>query len=175
VTDGNGNLLGIISEKDVLGIAHTPQAPKRRVDEVMRSNVIVYDEASPLAHILNFLTRAPIRSVIVTSQGKPTGLISRASVVRWFLENRWNERKSELQTAAAEGSARGNPSSESALWVMSDQLVAMAHELHQFLRDGSAAADPAPIVGGASRMQQLLDDLVSGYSRRDSADHGLPS
>ncbi len=48
VTDAEGNLLGIISEKDILGIAHMPEAPRRRVDEVMRANVITYDEAAPL-------------------------------------------------------------------------------------------------------------------------------
>ncbi len=175
VTDGDGNLLGVISEKDVLGIAHTPQAPKRRVDEVMRSNVIVYDECAPLAHILSFLTRAPIRSVVVTSAGKPTGLISRAAVVRWFLENRWTVKIERFESAAADAAAKSCAGDESTLLSMIDQLVAMAQDLRQSLRTGSQTADQAPIVGGASRMQQMLDELVSGYARRDSADRGLPS
>jgi two-component system cell cycle response regulator len=176
VTDADGNLLGIISERDVLGIAHTPQAPKRRVDEVMRSNVIVYDEAAPLAHVLSFLTRAPIRSVVITSQGKPIGLISRAAVVRWFLVNRWTARKTELSGSdAAENLVDPNAGDETALLAMTDQLVAMAQDLRRFLWDDPDAADPAPVVGGASRMQQLLDDLLTGYARRDSVDRGLPS
>ncbi len=176
VTDADGNLLGIISERDVLGIAHTPQAPKRRVDEVMRSNVIVYDETAPLAHVLSFLTRAPIRSVVITSQDKPSGLISRAAVVRWFLVNRWTERKTELSEGVAADNPRdANAGDETTLLALTDQLVGTAQELRQFLQANADAADPAPVVGGASRMQQLLDDLLSGYARRDSVDRGLPS
>lgn len=155
VTDSIGNLLGIISEKDVLGIAHTPQAPKRRVDEVMRSNVIAYDEGAPLAHVLNFLTRAPVRSVIVTCGGKPSGIISRSAVVRWFLENRWNARRTD---GADEGAT---------LLSLADHLVELATELRHTLH--SSGDDSAPVIGGASRMQQMLDDLLSGYSPTASA------
>jgi two-component system, cell cycle response regulator len=176
VTDAGGNLLGIISEKDVLGIAHTPQAPNRRVDEVMRSNVVVYDEAAPLANVLSFLTRAPIRSVIITSEGKPCGLASRAAIVRWFLENRWNARQSDLQAGQSADAMRGELiDAQSELDSLADQLVEMAGELRRHLRDPAAAGDPAPLVGGASRMQHLLEELLMASPRRASAPGGLPS
>jgi two-component system, cell cycle response regulator len=176
VTDAAGNLLGIISEKDVLGIAHTPQAPKRRVDEVMRSNVVVYDEAAPLANILSFLTRAPIRSVVITCQGKPCGLASRAAIVRWFLENRWNARQSDLLAGqSAESGNCDRIEADPMLNSLADQLVEMASELRHYLRAGAAAADPAPLIGGASRMQLLLEELLTASPRFASVQHGLPS
>ena len=61
VTDDDGNLLGIVSELDVLAIAHSPSAPDRSVDAVMRSNVITYDESAPLSQVLSFMTRASMR------------------------------------------------------------------------------------------------------------------
>ncbi len=174
VTDADGNLLGIISEKDVLGIAHTPQAPKRRVDEVMRSNVIVYDEAAPLADILNFLTRAPIRSVVITSQGKPCGLASRAAVVRWFVENRWNSQQSDLIAGRFFAGDLAAPKANLPMLAMADQLVAMAEELRRHVQQLPDASDPAPIIGGASRMQQVLEDLLTASPDGMLSGRGLP-
>jgi hypothetical protein len=95
--------------------------------------------------------------------------------VRWFLENRWTERKTELfENAAADVAVKGCRGDESTLLAMIEQLVTMAQDFRQFLHDSSQTCDPAPIIGNASRMQQLLDDLVSGYARRESTDHGLP-
>jgi diguanylate cyclase (GGDEF)-like protein len=174
VTDAGGNLLGIISEKDVLGIAHTPQAPNRRVDEVMRTNVIVYDEAAPLANILSFLTRAPVRSVIITAHGKPCGVTSRAAVVRWFLENRWNARQIDSLAGQTADAAAGEPTEDATLSSLAGQLVEMANELRRHLEIDPTGAD-ALIVEGASRMQQLLDNLLSMSPRGDTVRHALSS
>jgi len=174
VTDDEGNLLGVISEKDVLGIAHTPQAPSRRVDEVMRSNVIVYDETAPLADVLNFLTRAPVRSVVITSQGKPCGLASRAAVVRWFLENRWNSQQSDLIAGRFFGSSGTAAKTNPPLIAMADQLVALAEELRCHVQQLPATADSAPIIGGASRMQQVLEELLMASPEGMLSGRGLP-
>ena len=135
----------------------------------MRANVIAYDEEAPLANIISFLTRAPVRSVIITWRGKPTGLVTRAAVVRWFLENRWTNRTVELPTglatstvtAAGTIAAATSADPDTTLETMARQLVALAGELHGHLQADPTVVDPAPLVGGASRMQQVLDDLLS--------------
>jgi two-component system, cell cycle response regulator len=174
VTDAAGNLLGIISEKDILGIAHMPEAPDRRVSDVMRANVITYDVEAPLARVLSCFIRAPIRSVVITSQGKACGVISRAAVVRWFLENRWAVRL--IQRGIREPSPSGDPrpASDPTLETLAHQLFEMAGELQRHLKGDPLALDAAPIVGGASRMQQLLEDLLSAAPRCESVRHGLP-
>ena len=113
----------------------------------MRSNVIVYDEAAPLADILNFLTRAPIRSVVITSQGKPCGLASRAAVVRWFVENRWNSQQSDLIAGRFFAGDPAQPKANLPMLAMADQLVAMAEELRRHVQQLPDASDPAPIIG----------------------------
>jgi diguanylate cyclase (GGDEF)-like protein len=174
VTDVEGNLLGIISEKDILGIAHMPEAPRRRVGDVMRANVITYDEAAPLARVLGCFVRSPIRGVVITSQGKACGMLSRSSVVRWFLENRWAVRliqrgMEDSLGAASDASVPGDATLET----LASELLEMAGELQRHLRNDPQILDTAPIVGGASRMQQLLDDLLSASPRRDQAIHGV--
>lgn len=181
VTDRTGNLLGIISEKDILVIANSPEAPGRRVDEVMRANVITYDVEAPLARVLSCFLRSPIRSVVVTSCGKPCGMLSRASIVRWFLDNRWAVRLIQRQIRS---SPAGRPNSafadnpfasavDPALTTLATQLVEMARELHQHLLSDASVADATPIFGGASRMQQLLEELIAVAPGDDSTARGL--
>jgi CBS domain-containing protein len=174
VTDAEGNLLGIISEKDILGIAHMPEAQHRRVDDVMRANVITYDVEAPLARVLSCFIRSPIRSVVITSQGKACGIISRAAIVRWFLENRWAVRL--IQRGIKEPlSPSGDPSAavDPTLETLARQLFEMAGELQRHLQNDPFVLDAAPIVGGASRMQQLLEDLLSASPHRGPTEHGL--
>ncbi len=185
VTDAAGNLLGIISEKDILVIAHSPDAPRRRVDEVMRANVITYDIEAPLSRVLSCFIRSPIRSVVVTSHGRPCGMLSRASIVRWFLDNRWAVRliKRQIKSSAHGGhnaplvsesglgksacsevdQSDGNPADarDPTPEILAQQLSEMARELHQHLSSNPSVTDATPIVGGASRMRELLEELIA--------------
>ena len=101
-------------------------------------------------------------------------MISRASIVRWFLENRWAVRlmqraiKDPLNTTGDEA-AVNDPTLEA----VAHQLVEMAEELHQRLLRDPTVLDAAPIIGGASRMQQLLEDLLSAAPSREPVVHGL--
>jgi len=173
VADAEGNLLGIISEKDILGIAHMPQAQCRRVDEVMRANVITYDIEAPLARVLGCFIRSPIRSVVISSQGKACGVISRASIVRWFLENRWAVRIMQRAIKEPSNATGDEAANDPTLEAVARQLVEMAEELHQHLLRDPTILDAAPIIGGASRMQQLLEDLLSAAPPRDPVGHGI--
>ena len=58
--------------------------PERPVRELMNDSVVQYDEQVPAREIWNFLCRVAIRRVVVVNDGKPTGVISRASFLRWF-------------------------------------------------------------------------------------------
>jgi two-component system cell cycle response regulator len=192
VTDADGNLQGIISEKDILVIANSAEAPRRRVADAMRANVITYDVSAPLSRVLSCFIRSPIRSVVVTSQGKPCGMITRASIVRWFLDNRWAVRLiqrgmkpvAEIDSAVVAGgidhvlSASGSHAAggdsvvavevaaetDPTLELLVRQLVEMAQELHRHLVEDPSLADVAPLVGGAARMQDLLDELRGAAS-----------
>jgi len=97
VINKQGDLLGIVSEKDVLNIAHQSDATNQCVADVMRCDVITYEETASLSQILSFLSRSSLRSVVITSDGKPSGLITRASLIRWFLSNSWSSSVSKRQ------------------------------------------------------------------------------
>jgi two-component system, cell cycle response regulator len=82
VMDGEGQLAGFLSEKDLVMAAMTSwQQPLR---SVMRPNPICYEETTPASVIHEFLCRVSIRRVVITNNGRPTGMIDRRSLLQWF-------------------------------------------------------------------------------------------
>jgi hypothetical protein len=166
--------LGIISEKDVLAITDSPGAPGRPVADVMRSNVISYEETAPLAQILRFLTRASMRSVVITSEGKPSGLISRAALVRWFIDHRWSAGRLGHHGSDDDANRHATADDDTALLGLATQLTTEADRLHRYLQNPQSDQETAPIVGGVSRMQHLIDNLLAGSARASRTGGGLP-
>jgi diguanylate cyclase (GGDEF)-like protein len=87
VVDNEGRLAGFLSEKDLMMVAiNSWQQPVRTA---MRPSAISYDETVPVAVIYEFLCRVSIRRVVITRDGRPTGMIDRTSLLQW-LYNRTN-------------------------------------------------------------------------------------
>lgn len=147
VTADDGTLVGIVSEKDILGVVHSAPAAQQRVVDIMHTNVIAYDESSPLSQILRFMRRAPMRNVIVTSGGRATGVISRGSLMRWIAERNW---PSGSATVAAHPAGR-----------ITTLLSQHAQELQSLSHHVSPEERGDCVVGISSRMQQLLDELLA--------------
>jgi len=106
VTDANGQLIGIISEGDLLHRSELGTGVRRRawwlqflastrelaseyvkehgrtVEDVMTTEVISVDEDTPLAEVAELLERHRIKRVPVLKGGKVTGVVSRANLVR---------------------------------------------------------------------------------------------
>ncbi len=84
VLDAKGTLVGFLSEKDLMAAMASPDCWHHEVHTVMRTNVISYEEDTPIRVIYEFLCRVSIRRVVITSGGHPTGTISRNSLLQWF-------------------------------------------------------------------------------------------
>jgi two-component system, cell cycle response regulator len=161
VVDDRGRLVGVLSEKDAMAILLWPDWREATIAEVMRKAVVAYDEETPADVVYEFLCRVAIRSVIVVKDGRPTGVISRASLLRWF---------TNALVSRGEGVDWDAPRPAESPAEAARQVVAIADALadHALVlkRDfGVDAGEWAPrIVGSASRMQELLNDLLA-YSR----------
>jgi hypothetical protein len=113
--------------------------------------------------IYEFLCRVSIRRIVIVKDGRPTGTISRGTLLRWF-------RNLVLTSGLMDGS--GAPGEElnldpcqskERLAETARELAQQASGLHE--RFGQDADDLVPhIVGGATRMQELVDDLLA-FSR----------
>jgi two-component system chemotaxis response regulator CheY len=84
VLDAEGRLTGFVSEKEIMAAMAAPDCWQRAVRTVMRTNVIRYEEDTPIRVVYEFLCRVAIHRVVITQEGRPTGTISRDSLLRWF-------------------------------------------------------------------------------------------
>lgn len=80
-------LVGILSEQNVLRLLHThKQERDRTAGEFMTQPAVCFDENESLLDICYRLRDSSIRRVPVTSDGKVTGIISRADILKCILQ-----------------------------------------------------------------------------------------
>jgi CBS domain-containing protein len=163
VIDDTGTLVGVLSEKDLMTTLVSPDYWQLPVRDLMKPNVITYNEKTPIRTIYEFLCRVSIRRVIIVSEGRPVGTISRATLLRWF-------RNLVLGKGLVENEFMPTPDMQSDPYHSKLRLVETARQLarqaenlsKQFEEDGE---DLMPlIVGEATGMQELLNDLLA-FSR----------
>jgi len=175
VVDREGRLCGIVSEKDLMVALTSDGLCERPVRESMKPNVICYPPETPIRVIYEFLCRVAIRRVVIAVDGSPLGTISRATLLRWFRNLALS--KGLLDSPRSSDSSRFSCPSEP-----TERLAQTARELAGQIADlerrlDAHAADLAShVVGGVSRMQDLLDDLLAHarYANRPEGDAGTP-
>jgi signal-transduction protein with cAMP-binding, CBS, and nucleotidyltransferase domain len=83
VLNADGLLVGFLSESDLMS-AMLSNNWRQSISTLMRSNVISYEEETPIRVIHEFLCRVSIHRVVITKNGLPTGVINRNSLLQWF-------------------------------------------------------------------------------------------
>lgn len=103
VVDAVGNLVGIVTEGDLLRRAEIGTAPRarwldmllspghlaetyshshaRKIADVMTPEVVAVEEATPLAEIVRLMEQHGIKRVPVSRDGKVVGIVSRANLL----------------------------------------------------------------------------------------------
>jgi len=163
VVGADGKLAGILSEKDVMAALVSLDWWRKPVREVMKPNVICYEEDTPIRSIYEFICRVAIRCVVIVKEGRVTGTISRGTLLRWF-------RNLVITKGLLESDELPELPRDLAPHCSQERLAETARELElQASRlqkhCGEDTEDLVPyVVGGASRMQELVNDLLA-YSR----------
>ena len=164
VVDADGKLVGILSEKDVMTTMLRPDWYLLTVANVMQRNVVFYEEDTPAMFIYEFLCRVTIRSVVIVQDGKPTGLVNRGSLLRFFTNL--------LAVKQASGIASEAAAAHQAIAALTGKISPRQRISHLVRTVTSEAADLARrvhgnptellpcVVGGASRLQELVTDLL---------------
>ena len=88
VVDDNTHLIGILSEKDVLGLLYTPEDETMTVNDFMTQPPVFFDENESLLDVCDCLINHYFRRIPVTSKGKLVGIITRSDIVREYLRQR---------------------------------------------------------------------------------------
>jgi len=88
VVDDYMNLLGVISEKDMLKLLYDPNAKPGLVEEYMTTGVIGFDQGTSLFEICDCLINNNFRRVPILNHGKLVGIISRTDIMAYIMKNR---------------------------------------------------------------------------------------
>jgi CBS domain-containing protein len=165
VVDDAGLLVGMVSEKDIMAIMLGQTWWTQRIKEVMKRNVVVYEDDTPALAIYEFLCRVTLNGVVLVNQGKPTGQITRGCLLRFFINSLAARRTQglfpEVDTAEADLIKRSRSSRpRERLGQVVRHLACEANDL-----DGRIEGRPDDlvpcVVGGASRLQELVNDLLA--------------
>ncbi|HET9015349.1 MAG TPA: CBS domain-containing protein [Thermomicrobiaceae bacterium] len=84
VVDEQGRVVGIVSEYDVISKSGKTAA------DVMSRDIISVHEETPAEEVAHLLTTRQVRRVPVISEGRLSGIVSRADLVRLFAMTRWS-------------------------------------------------------------------------------------
>jgi len=167
VVNATGELSGIVSEKDMLGLMRAPRNWLRPLHEIMKRNVICYEIDTPIENIYEFLCRVAIRQVIIVDKRKPLGMINQMNLVRWF--SNWFETTAtgECQELTL---ADDRLRTHSSIVTAAEQLSA---ESRQFLQAVKAdQPDLVPLlIASATRIQEKLNDLLALSRHANECDH----
>ena len=84
VVDASGDLIGIITEADIISkVNHYGLLDQDglRVTDIMSHEVVTVDEETPVSDIAALLTERKIKRVPVMQQGRLVGIVSRGDIV----------------------------------------------------------------------------------------------
>ena len=89
ITDGEGHLLGIVSDKDIFKAAYERHCDftSMRIADLMTTNVIVGVEDDELSYLGGLMTNNRVRHIPIVEQDKLVGLVSIGDVVKAEMAN----------------------------------------------------------------------------------------
>jgi len=81
VVEKDGQLVGIISEYQLLAVVYDDTMKARRVRELMSSNIVSVEEQTPVRELADLFVVHRIRRVPVVRDGRLVGLVSRRDLL----------------------------------------------------------------------------------------------
>jgi CBS domain-containing protein len=88
VVDDFLNLIGIVSEKDILKLLYDPDAKPGLVRDYMTKNVVSFEQGASIFEICDCLINNNFRRVTILDKGKLVGIISRTDIRAYIMKNR---------------------------------------------------------------------------------------
>jgi CBS domain-containing protein len=87
VVDDYMNLVGVVSEKDILKLLYDPNAKPGLVQDYMTKDVVGFDQNTSLFEICRCLVNNNFRRVPILDNGKLVGIISRTDIMAYIMKN----------------------------------------------------------------------------------------
>lgn len=88
VVDDCMNLVGVITEKDILKILYGSDSTSQKVADLMTTEITIFNLNDSLFDICDSLINNPFRRIMILDQGKLAGIISRRDIIAFILRNK---------------------------------------------------------------------------------------
>lgn len=159
VVNESGLVVGMITDADLLTRTAVAEGWREKVRDVMRTDVVCYDEQTPLEELYRFLSRVSIPRVVVTERGRPTGVISRSTLLRWF--RNWVATHEQRNLSEPENGRPGEYQDQRSGIIKTAEIAEQRAAHLRRCIDSQADEDLVPcVVGEATRIQSLVNDLL---------------
>ncbi len=86
VVEPSGRLVGIVTEKDLIGVRCGQDAPSGTARDYMTDDVISFDEDDDIIAICECLINNHLRRVPILADGELVGIISRRDFIKYIME-----------------------------------------------------------------------------------------
>jgi CBS domain-containing protein len=87
VTDENGEVIGVVTELDLLKQVRTGKDFEKLVaDDIMTTDPVTVDINTSLHDVLNIMIEKNIIRIPVTADGRLVGVIARRDILRYYLQ-----------------------------------------------------------------------------------------
>jgi CBS domain-containing protein len=87
VVDANGEVVGIVTESDLLTVLLRSSGVSVPIETIMHSPVYTVDEFTPTDTVIRLLQEKGVHHLPVTRQGVVVGLITPQEVLRYFVDH----------------------------------------------------------------------------------------
>jgi len=87
ILNKNDELVGIMTDGDIIKVRNSTDIPHKTVDHVMTKNPITISSKTPLKKIVSILINHNIKHLPVIEKGKIIGIVSQTRVFRIILKN----------------------------------------------------------------------------------------
>jgi len=82
VVDGEGYLMGVVSERDVFRLAFSGKIHESKVADVMTTKIVTFPPDADIRDIAKVLGENIFRTVPILENGKIVGIVSRADILK---------------------------------------------------------------------------------------------
>ncbi len=97
VVSDDMELLGIVTEKDVLKALYNRDVQVNSVADLMTGDIVSFDENDDLIKVFKGLVENNFRRVPILSQGKLVGIISRTDIIKFLSKSAVKPAKTESE------------------------------------------------------------------------------
>lgn len=158
VVDDDGMVVGIVTSADLMTRTSLGRGWDEPIRSVMRRDVVTYEEDVPASEVYQFLSRVSVPRLVVVDRGRPTGVISRSTLLRWF--RNWSVTHQVGDEEPAADDLRQMREHQRAGIIKTAQVAARRiADIPRRIADENQDFVPC-VVGEATRLQDLANDLL---------------